>query len=274
MTANTTAAIACGISAGREGGAPFPKSPGGPPETPFSPCIIGASVERRLVGILVAAALSTVFLTAPVRAGTAAVQATDPSANSPAGTVYSIPLDSARQDAAPHGHGGSGSHSGSGGSGGGSAGGGSAGGGGGSAGGGSAGGTGASGTTGATGTSGAGGTSNATAGRSSATHGNGHAGRSAPVLVPGGQPGSLVHSSNGFGSSSQVPSLDRSPTAGLGSLQSNASSAPVLAIILALVVLGVGGYVGGRAWRSSGGRGPTPPAAPAGPAPAGPASLE
>ena len=37
------------------------------------------------------------------------VQATDPSASSPAGVVYSIPLDSARQDASPHGHGGPGS---------------------------------------------------------------------------------------------------------------------------------------------------------------------
>ena len=40
--------------------------------------------------------------TTPVIASPPAKQATDPNAHSPAGVVYSIPLDTARQDAAPH----------------------------------------------------------------------------------------------------------------------------------------------------------------------------
>jgi hypothetical protein len=74
------------------------------------------------------------------------------------------------------------------------------------------------------------------------------------VLVPGGQPGSLIHSANGFGSSSRIPSLDSPPSAGLGAVQSNASSAPLLAFLLAAVVLSLGGYVGVRAWRSAAAR--------------------
>ena len=67
--------------------------------------------------------------------------------------------------------------------------------------------------------------------------------------MPGGQPGSLIHSSNGFGSSSDVPNLGTPASAGLGAVQSNASSAPLLAILLAAVVLFLGGYVGVRTWR-------------------------
>jgi hypothetical protein len=79
------------------------------------------------------------------------------------------------------------------------------------------------------------------------------------VLVPGGQPGSLIHSSNGFGSSSSVPSLNAPASAGLGAVQSNASSAPLLAILLAVVVLVLGGYVGARSWRSTHKAAPPPP---------------
>jgi hypothetical protein len=75
-------------------------------------------------------------------------------------------------------------------------------------------------------------------------------GSNQPVLVPGGQPGSLVHSANGFGSSSKIPSLNSPASAGLGSVQNNASSAPLLAILLAGVMLVLGGYVGVRTWRS------------------------
>jgi hypothetical protein len=152
--------------------------------------------------------------------------------------VYSIPLDSARQDAAPHhlvtatGGGGSGSGGQSGGTGGG----GSAGGG--SAGGGSAG----SGQTGSAGR----------AAGSASDAGTGVAG-TVPVLIPGGQPGSLVHSSNGFGSSSSVPGLNAPASGGLGAVQSDASSAPLLAILLALVVIAIGVYAGTRARRPAGG---------------------
>lgn len=187
-----------------------------------------------MVSVLLAAGLTT---SAFARRG--AVQATDPGAGSPAGVVYSIPLDSARQDASPHGHGGSRSvvpviPGGSGGSGGSGAG---SGGTGGSGSGGSGSGL-IGGSTGSSSTSSSGGSSSTAKLASN---------KKTPVLVPGGQPGSLVHSSNGFGSSSQVPTANT----GLGAVQSNASSAPLLAFLLAAVVLLLGGYVGVRAWRSS-----------------------
>jgi hypothetical protein len=209
-------------------------------------------VVRRLVGILFLSVLWALALTGTAFAGGggSVVQATDPSAGSPAGVVYSIPLDSARQDASPHGHGGSGGSSGggggivggggSGGSGGGSTGGGSTGGG--ATGGGTAGG----GTTGgSTGGGSAGGSGSGAAGSSSL-----YAAKGTPVLVPGGQPGSLVNSANGFGSSSKVPSLNAPAAAGLGAVQSNASSAPLLAVLLAALVLVLGGYIGVRSWRA------------------------
>jgi hypothetical protein len=59
-----------------------------------------------------------------------------------------------------------------------------------------------------------------------------------------------VNSSNGFGSSSTVPGVTARASTGLGSIQSNASSAPLLALLLAAVVLSLGGYAGMRAWRS------------------------
>jgi hypothetical protein len=71
-----------------------------------------------------------------------------------------------------------------------------------------------------------------------------------PILVPGGQPGSLIHSSNGFGSSSSVPGLDGPPDAGLGAVQGNAGSAPLLAILLSVIVLAIGTFAGVRAWHT------------------------
>jgi hypothetical protein len=213
----------------------------------------------------------------PVGAIAASPQATDPSADSPAGVTYAIPLDSARQDAAPHAHvapsGGSGGGSsgsgggltggGSGGSGGGVAGGGSGGSGGGGSGssgggvaGGGSGGSGggsASGSAGGSGSGSGGGSASGSAGSngsSASLSGRGAGGSTAAVLIPGGQPGSLVHSANGFGSSSLVPGLSAPASAGFGAVQSDASSAPVLAFILALIVLSVGGFCGSRAWRA------------------------
>ena len=134
---------------------------------------------------------------------------------------------------------------GSGGSGGGTTGGGTTGGGT-TGGGGAAGGGGSGGTTGgSTGGGSAGGSGSGAAGSSSL-----YAARGAPVLVPGGQPGSLVNSANGFGSSSKVPSLNAPAAAGLGAVQSNASSAPLLAVLLAALVLVLGGYIGVRSWRA------------------------
>jgi hypothetical protein len=225
-------------------------------------------VARRTFDIALALAVCLAVWVAPAGADTPSRQATDPSANSPAGAVYSIPLDSSRQDAEPHFH----SHGGSGGPG-------TAGGGptGGSGGGATSGGTAGGGTTGG-GTTGGGTTVHATGGRAAAGGGatgggsrggaraGGRGGRGGaragttndPVLVPGGEPGSLVHSENGFGSSSQVPGLNASSSAGLAAVQSNGSGAPLLAIVLAAVVLAAGAYLGTRGRRPRRGR-PGPP---------------
>jgi hypothetical protein len=67
--------------------------------------------------------------------------------------------------------------------------------------------------------------------------------------VPGGQPGSLIHSANGFGSSSEVPGVNAPLSPGLVKAgQSGSSSGPPIAVILALVVLALGVYAGARAW--------------------------
>jgi hypothetical protein len=79
------------------------------------------------------------------------------------------------------------------------------------------------------------------------------------MLVPGGEPGSLVHSGNGFGSSSQIPGLTSTPSAGLASVQGDAGSAPALAIMLAIIVMAVGAYAGVRARRSSAPQAPPSP---------------
>lgn len=90
------------------------------------------------------------------------------------------------------------------------------------------------------------------------------------MLVPGGQPDSLVHSSNGFGSSSRVPGAGSPASTGLGAVQHDASSAPLLAFLLAGVVLVLGAFLGIRAWRLAAARnnhpgdGGEPPQLPAG----------
>jgi hypothetical protein len=182
-------------------------------------------VLRRVVDISLLVALSLLSWTASAAAQAPGPQATDPGANSPAGVVYAIPLDSARQDAAPHGHGrvlgpSNGSSSGSGG--------------------------GYGGSHSSVGSVGSGSTPT----RSTSSAGGSAARRTPPVLVPGGQPGSLVHSANGFGSSSAVPGLNGNASSGLGTVQGDGSSAPVLTIILAVVLLGAGGLMGARAWRT------------------------
>jgi hypothetical protein len=67
--------------------------------------------------------------------------------------------------------------------------------------------------------------------------------------VPGGQPGSLIHSSNGFGSSPVVPGTRGSTTGNLAAVQSDSGSAPTVAILLAVIVMTIGGFAGARAWR-------------------------
>jgi hypothetical protein len=71
------------------------------------------------------------------------------------------------------------------------------------------------------------------------------------MLVPGGQPGSLIHSENGFGSSSEVPGLNVKASAGLAAVQGDGSSAPPAAILLAIVVLAIGVVAGAGAWHRS-----------------------
>jgi hypothetical protein len=191
-----------------------------------------------------------VVAAAPASARIPAKQATDPNANSPAGVVYSIPLDSARQDAAPHIHAAAGGAANNSGSSGGPTGGGNSG----------AGAVSGSSPAGSAGASSEGASSAGQAAKSRSGNAGGAGGASGhahtvragtvPVLVPGGQPGSLVHSANGFGSSSSVPGLDSAPSSGLGAVQSNASSAPLLAILLAGLVMAIGAYAGVRARRT------------------------
>ncbi len=161
--------------------------------------------------------------------------------------MYAIPLDSARQDAAPRGH--SGARVGGAGRGSGSSGGGS-----GSGSGSGAASSGGSGTTGS-GASGSGSGTSYTSGAHGSTGPSGKSGQP-PVLVPGGQPGSLIHSSNGFGSSPDVPGVSASASAGLASVDTDSGSAPLIAILLATVVLAIGAYVGAAAWRTYGSRTP------------------
>lgn len=197
--------------------------------------------------------------TPALAAGSSASQFTDPNATSPAGAMYQIPLDTARQDAAPHGHYYKSGSRGSGRAGGSSAGGtaaigagiGAGGGGGTSGGGGGTGGsvgTGSGASVGGGGTAASGRTGSAGGALSSSAASTGAAPNTSDVLIPGGQPGSLVHSGNGFGSSSQVPGYSAPASIGFRAVGTDASDAPVLAILLALLVVGLGVFAGARAW--------------------------
>jgi hypothetical protein len=197
---------------------------------------------------------------ASANASPAASQATDPNANTPAGVLYAIPLDSARADAAPRSH----AHAGTSGLGGsngatpgggsdsaGSGGSGSAAGGDGTSSGAASAGHSAGGTVQAHGEA-AGGSpaSPSSSSSSSARTSSSSAGKSGePILVPGGTPGSLVHSANGFGSSSQVPGYNAPTSQGFGALQSGSGSGPLLAIVLSVLTLLVGMFFGAQAWR-------------------------
>jgi hypothetical protein len=61
----------------------------------------------------------------------------------------------------------------------------------------------------------------------------------------------LIHSENGFGSSSEVPGLNAKASAGFAAVQGNGSSAPPAAILLAIVVLAIGVVAGAGAWHRS-----------------------
>jgi hypothetical protein len=182
-----------------------------------------------------------------------AAQRTDPKAESPAGVIYQIPLDSARRDAAPvlptgkrDDGAGAPASGGSGGPGSGSAGG-PGNGGAGNGSGNQAGGAGAN------GSGSAGSSSGGTGG-----HGGGGATLSASAAEGGGTPQnpSSIHSENGFGSSSQVPGLSPAALrtgAGVAAAQTAGSTIPTYLLIVLIALAAVG--MGMLATRGSRGRG-------------------
>jgi hypothetical protein len=184
-------------------------------------------------GVWIAVAVAALALTIGVQTAAAedqAVQRTDPKAESPAGVIYQIPLDSARREAAPVLHSGR-RDDGAGGPGAGGAGG---------------SGSGSSGQAGGgvgAGGGGAGGSSGGTSGHS----GGNSAALSAPASEGGGTPQdpSSIHSENGFGSSSQVPGLSQAALrtgAGVAATQAAGSTLPtyVLLVLIALAAVGIG----------------------------------
>ena len=158
----------------------------------------------------------------------AVIQRTDPSASSPAGVIYQIPLDSARRDAAPVLPVGSRKN--------------------GSGGGGAGGGTGSG-------------------GGSNPPDGGGGSGRGASASEGGGTAGnpSSIHSENGFGSSSQVPGVSRGALqtgAGVASAHTAGSTAPtyLLLVLIAVAAVAAGVLATGLKRRSEAGAGGRPTA--------------
>jgi hypothetical protein len=161
-------------------------------------------------------------------ADNAVVQRTDPKANSPAGVIYQIPLDSARRDAAPVLP--VGSHPGGGDSAGGSS--------------STGGGSGSSGT-------GSGSSSSGAVGGKSA---------SADPPEGGGTASnpSSIHSENGFGSSSQVPGVSRAALvtgAGVPATRTPGSALPTYLLLglVAAAAIAAGVFATGARRRRSGG---------------------
>jgi hypothetical protein len=184
-------------------------------------------------------------------------QRTDPTAESPAGVIYQIPLDSARRDAAPvlpTGRRDDSSGSAAAGSGGGGS--------GGSGGGGSGGGSGGAGGSGAGSSSpggGAGGSS-----QSAGAHGGTGATLSASSASEGGgtpQNPSSIHSENGFGSASQVPGVSQAALrtgAGVAATRLAGSTMPTYLLIVLIVVAAIGmGLLATRRSRRGEGRFPS-----------------
>jgi hypothetical protein len=174
--------------------------------------------------------------------GNGVVQRTDPKANSPAGVIYQIPLDSGRRDAAPvlpvgSRPGGTGGHGSSGGSGGGSS--------------------------PAASSAGVNGSAASSAGGSGSQ--GAAAGESAAATAPdgGGTPSnpSSIHSENGFGSSSQVPGTSRAALqtgAGVPATRTPGSALPTYLLIglVALAAIAAGVLTtGARRRRSEGAEG-------------------
>jgi hypothetical protein len=199
----------------------------------------------------IAGAVATFAFTIGAQAAAAEAQGvqTDPKAESPAGVIYQIPLDSARRDAAPvlpsgrrdenrttAGVGAAGG--GSGGSGGGASGSSDSGGGGNSASAGSH--------------AGAGGALSASSGSTGGYRGAG-----------GPQEPSSIHSENGFGSSSKVPGLSQAALrtgAGVAATSAASSTLPtyLLIALVAIAAVGIGLLASRHSRRRDGGQPPVP----------------
>jgi hypothetical protein len=163
--------------------------------------------------------------------GNGVVQRTDPKANSPAGVIYQIPLDSGRRYAAPvlpvgSRPGGTDGHGGSGGS----------------------------------GADGSGSAASSSGGSDSHAAAAGTQSASAAAPDGGGTPSdpSSIHSENGFGSSSQVPGVSRAALqtgAGVPATSTPGSTLPTYLLIglVALAAIGAGALTtGARRRRSEG----------------------
>jgi hypothetical protein len=175
--------------------------------------------------VWIAGCVAAFALTVGVQSAMAEAQAaqrTDPKAESPAGVIYQIPLDSARRDAAPVLHtgrrDGGGSASGLAGPGGGSG--------------------------GANGGQSPSSTGSATA---SSADASGHAGGalSASASEGGGTPQnpSSIHSENGFGSASQVPGLSQAAArtgAGVAATSAAGSTTPTYLLIALIAAAAIG----------------------------------
>jgi hypothetical protein len=172
----------------------------------------------------IAGAVAALALSTGVQTAMAETQRTDPKAESPAGVIYQIPLDSARRDAAPvlptgRRKDGAGGAVGSGNSSGGS-----------------------------------GGDSGSHAGSSGA--GGSSEGGGTP------QDPSSVHSENGFGSASQVPGVSQAALrtgAGVAATQAAGSTTPtyLLIALIAIAAIGLGIFGTRRPRRHDGGQPPT-----------------
>jgi hypothetical protein len=159
------------------------------------------------------------------------VERTDPKAESPAGVIYQIPLDSARRDAAPvlpsrrrDGAAGNGA-AGGGGSGSGSG--------------------GASDASGRAGSSSSGGSGDAGDSGKGSAPGAGLSASSSNAGADGGTPQdpSSIHSENGFGSSSQVPGVSQAALrtgAGVAATQAASSTLPTYLLIALIAVAAIG----------------------------------
>jgi hypothetical protein len=192
--------------------------------------------------------VATFALTIGAQAAAAEAQVvqTDPKAESPAGVIYQIPLDSARRDAAPvlpsgrreENRTAAGASATGGGSGGG-----------------------ASGSPGASGGGNSGSASSQTGAGGALSASSGSAGRG--TGAGGSQEPSSIHSENGFGSASKVPGLSQAALrtgAGVAATSAAGSTLPtyLLIALIAIAAVGMGLLASNRSRHRDGGQPPVP----------------